>query len=104
MWNAMEENMNRLITRITLFILAIPLLFCSAQAATPKLIVAILIDQMRYDYLERFQNHFSTNGFRLLTERGAFMTFAHYNYVPTVTGPGHASFLSGAPPMMRGII
>ncbi|HEV8541856.1 MAG TPA: alkaline phosphatase family protein, partial [Verrucomicrobiae bacterium] len=104
MCNAMGQNMNRLNTRIALFILAIPLLVCSGQAAPPKLIVAILIDQMRYDYLERFQAHFSTNGFRLLTERGAFMTFAHYNYVPTVTGPGHASFLSGTTPMMHGII
>jgi len=79
-------------------------LFSSSHAAPPKLIVAILIDQMRYDYLERFHHQFTTNGFRLFTERGAFMTFAHYNYVPTVTGPGHASFLSGSTPSMHGII
>ena len=90
-------------------ILAI-ILFCSSisgfsiQAAQPKLIVAILIDQLRYDYLERFSEQFTTNGLRLLMDHGAFMTFAHYNYVPTVTGPGHASFLSGATPMMHGII
>lgn len=74
------------------------------NAAQPKLIVAILVDQLRYDYLERFEEHFTTNGFRLFTDRGVFMTFAHYNYIPTITGPGHASFLSGATPMMHGII
>src|SRR5687767_4847455 len=73
-------------------------------AASPKLIIAILIDQLRYDYLERFQHQFTTNGFRLFMDRGVFMSFAHYNYMPTVTGPGHASFLSGATPMMHGII
>ena len=40
----------------------------------------------------------------LLTDRGAWMTSAHYNYSPTVTAPGHASFLSGAPPSVHGII
>lgn len=73
-------------------------------AAPPKLVVTILVDQMRYDYLERFGDQFSTNGFRMLTERGALMTFARYDYAPTVTGPGHASFLSGSTPAMHGII
>ncbi len=76
----------------------------SAGGAKPKLIVAILVDQLRYDYLERFQDQFTTNGFRLFLDHGAFMTFAHYNYVPTVTGPGHASFLSGSGPAQHGII
>lgn len=74
------------------------------HAAPPKLIVAILVDQMRYDYLERFQDQFTTNGFRLFLNRGVFMTFAHYNYIPTVTGPGHASYLSGSTPLMHGIV
>ena len=73
-------------------------------ATEPKLVVAIMVDQMRYDYLERFASFFSTNGFRLLMDRGAFMTFGRYNYVPTVTGAGHASYLSGAGPAEHGII
>jgi predicted AlkP superfamily pyrophosphatase or phosphodiesterase len=75
-----------------------------AQAESPKLVVAIVVDQLRYDYLERFQSQFGKGGFRLLMEEGAFLTFAHYNYGPTVTGPGHASFLSGASPSVHGII
>jgi hypothetical protein len=75
-----------------------------SQAAQPRLVVALLVDQLRYDYIERQQPLFSKGGFVLLSEKGAFLTFAHYPYAPTVTGPGHASFLSGAPPSMHGII
>src|SRR5436305_1772941 len=90
--------------RLLFSLAAVVALHVEVFAATPKLIVAILVDQMRYDYLERFHAQFSSNGFRLLMDRGAFMTFAHYNYVPTVTGPGHASFLSGSTPAVNGII
>jgi predicted AlkP superfamily pyrophosphatase or phosphodiesterase len=75
-----------------------------ARCETPKLVVAILVDQLRYDYLERFQDQFVANGFKQFTTKGAFMTFARYDYCPTVTGPGHASFLSGGTPMMHGIV
>lgn len=84
--------------------LAIVGLVLEAPAAPPKLVVTILVDQLRYDYLERFHDQFAERGFRLLMEEGAFLTFAHYNYLPTVTGPGHASFLSGGTPAMHGII
>lgn len=74
------------------------------SAERPKLVVAILVDQLRYDYMERFNDQFVPGGFKLLTEQGTFMTFARYNYFPTVTGPGHASFLSGTTPASHGII
>lgn len=76
----------------------------AADALRPKLIVAIVVDQLRYDYLERFRDQFTPGGFRLLTDDGAFMTFARHNYFPTVTAPGHASVFSGAPPALHGII
>lgn len=75
-----------------------------ARAGAPKLVVAIAVDQLRYDYLERFEPQLSPNGFRVMTERGVFMTFARYNYAPTVTGPGHASYLSGCGPAVHGIL
>ena len=75
-----------------------------AVAQEPKLIVAIVVDQLRYDYLEKFNAQFCENGFRLLMDHGAFFTFAHYDYAPTVTGPGHASYLSGTSPAFHGII
>ncbi len=89
----------------------LPILFCfgvffspSLEAQPPKLVVAILVDQLRYDYLERFHDHFCEGGFKLLAEKGTFLTFARYDYCPTVTGPGHASFLSGTSPSVHGII
>ena len=92
----------------TLFSL-LALIACTtvAQAAppkAPKLVVAILVDQLRYDYLDRFHAQFTEGGFRELTDKGAFMTFAQYNYYPTVTAPGHASFFSGSSPLMHGVI
>ena len=75
-----------------------------ARAENPRLIVAIVVDQLRYDYLERFEDQFTRDGFRLFTRKGTFMTFARYDYCPTVTGPGHASVLGGCGPAMHGII
>ncbi len=56
----------------------------------PKLIVGIVVDQMRQEYLYRFENKFGENGFKRLINGGFMLTNAHYNYVPTFTGPGHA--------------
>src|SRR5438105_15542076 len=95
-------------TRLRLFYFLLAALNLAPRPAfsveAPKLVVTSIVDQMRYDYLERAQDHLVNEGFRLLTERGAFMTFARYNYFPTVTGPGHASYLSGSPPAVHGII
>ena len=90
------------------FLLLLAVLMCAVNAtradSRPKLVVAIVVDQLRGDYLERFQDQFTTNGFRLLMERGAFLSAAHYDYHPTYTAPGHATILSGAPPSVHGII
>jgi predicted AlkP superfamily pyrophosphatase or phosphodiesterase len=83
---------------------ALALLFAPAHAAQPKLIIGILVDQLRYDYLERFHDQFVDGGFKLLTDKGTFLTYAHYNYVPTTTAPGHASAFSGTTPASHGII
>lgn len=76
----------------------------AAKAESPKLVVSIIVDQLRYDYLERFQHQFTNNGFRLFYDKGAVMSFGRYNYFPTSTAPGHATVLSGAPPSQHGII
>jgi predicted AlkP superfamily pyrophosphatase or phosphodiesterase len=90
----------RCLLRLSAFlILSLP-----ALAETPRLVLAILVDQLRSDYLERFHDHFGEGGFRRLCDKGTFLTQAHYNYSPTVTAPGHASFLSGCPPSVHGII
>ncbi|MFN3341323.1 MAG: alkaline phosphatase PafA [Flavobacteriales bacterium] len=89
--------------RITLLFLFLFSLI-NTQAAQPKLIVGLVIDQMRYDYLVRFASKYSKNGFARLMNQGVHCTNAHYGYVPTYTGPGHASIYTGTTPSVHGII
>ena len=83
---------------------AILLMACALAAAPrkPKLIVAIVIDQFRYDYLTRFRAEYK-DGFARLLDRGAVFTDAHYVHYPTVTAIGHSTFLTGATPSVSGI-
>ena len=69
----------------------------------PKLVVGIVVDQMRYDYLYRFSNKYSKGGFKRLMNDGFLCKNAQYNYVPTFTGPGHASIYTGTTPAIHGI-
>jgi arylsulfatase A-like enzyme len=69
----------------------------------PKLILAIVIDQFRYDYLLRFRADY-TSGFRKILEEGAVFDDAHHIHFPTVTAIGHSTFLSGATPSLSGIV
>lgn len=70
----------------------------------PVLVVGVVVDQMRYDYLTRFWDKFGEGGFKKLVSEGFNCRNNHYNYVPTYTGPGHASIFSGAAPETHGII
>ncbi len=69
-----------------------------------RLVVVIVVDQFRYDYLERFHDLFGKGGFRRLTDDGASFTDANFDYVPTYTGPGHAAVFTGAMPAENGIV
>jgi len=73
-------------------------------SAKPKLVVGIVIDQMRYDYLYRYYDQYSETGFKRLMNQGMNFTYAQYNYIPTYTGPGHASIYTGTTPYFHGII
>lgn len=76
----------------------------NAQKETPKLVVGIVVDQMCYDYLYRFYPQFGKDGFKRLMDKGAHFRNVNYNYVPTYTGPGHASVYTGTMPANHGII
>src|ERR1700757_361547 len=75
----------------------------SLFAQQSKLVVGIVIDQMRYDYLYRFSNNYGQGGFKRLLKEGFLCKNAQYNYVPTYTGPGHASIYTGTTPAIHGI-
>jgi hypothetical protein len=68
----------------------------SAYNAHPKLVVVIIIDQFRGDYLERYRDQFPEGGFRLFLDHGANFTDCNYDYANTRTAPGHATLFTGA--------
>ncbi|APY08949.1 alkaline phosphatase [Winogradskyella sp. J14-2] len=70
----------------------------------PKLVVGIVVDQMRYDYLTRFEAKFGKGGFKRMINEGFNCKNNHFNYIPTYTGPGHASVYTGTVPKYHGII
>lgn len=108
-------------TRIILFLLVAVMVSCvslsrkrdynnlttspaSPSLEKPKLVVGIVVDQMRYDYLTRFSDRFTNDGFKRLMNDGFNCKNNHYNFVPTYTAPGHASIYTGTSPMNNGII
>ncbi|MFM9004834.1 MAG: alkaline phosphatase family protein, partial [Flavobacteriales bacterium] len=70
----------------------------------PKIVVGIVVDQMCYDYLYRFQHLYTMGGFNRLMSKGTNCRNAQYNYVPTYTAPGHASIYTGTTPSNHGIV
>lgn len=70
----------------------------------PKLVVSVVVDQMRYDYLLRFEKHYGKDGFKKLIKDGFNVENAHYNYVPTYTAVGHTSIFTGTTPSEHGIV
>jgi predicted AlkP superfamily pyrophosphatase or phosphodiesterase len=76
----------------------------SIENQRPKLVVGIIVDQMRYDYLTRFYNKYGDDGFKRLIRDGFSLENAHFNYIPTYTAPGHTSVYTGTTPSSHGII
>src|SRR5581483_11851349 len=96
-----EMTMKRSLRSLILVCLAV--LGNAATPPKPKLVLAIAVDQFRYDYLTRFRDQYNGGLARLLT-RGAVFVNARYDHFPTVTAIGHSTFLSGATPSMSGIV
>ncbi len=96
--------MKRILLFLVFLFLGNPFLNGQKKSSSPKLVVGIVIDQMRYDYLYRFNSLYGEDGFKKLMKDGSNFTFAHFNYIPTYTGPGHASIYTGTTPYFHGII
>ncbi len=116
----MKNSRIRNYARVVLLILLLfPAAFLSAQQAQrapkispraiakdsrPRLVLLIVVDQFRYDYLTRFGDLFGASGIGRLMREGAFWTEANFDHMPTYTAPGHAVFMTGAWPSQTGII
>ena len=76
----------------------------NSTATQPRLVVGVVVDQMRFEYLNRFKNKYTSKGFLRLINQGYSCNDHHFNYIPTYTGPGHASIFTGTTPSVHGII
>ena len=84
--------------------LAVSAAYGSAYQASPRLVVILVIDQFRGDYLERFHDEFGPAGFRNFTDHGAWFPACYYDYANTRTAPGHATIGTGTYSSGHGIL
>jgi predicted AlkP superfamily pyrophosphatase or phosphodiesterase len=70
----------------------------------PKLVIGIVVDQMRFDFCYRYGEQYVPNGFKRLLQTGYSFSNCQYSYFPTITAPGHASVFSGTTPRIHGIV
>jgi predicted AlkP superfamily pyrophosphatase or phosphodiesterase len=89
---------------LSIFFFSFSVVLNSQTNTKTKLVVGIVVDQMCYDYLYRFQPHFGDEGFNKFLKNGLNCRNVLYNYVPTYTGPGHASIYTGTTPNNHGIV
>jgi len=88
------------------------LLICNANFAygqesnqkKPKLIVGIVVDQMRSEQLYRYEKKYSDDGFKRILRDGFNFKNSQYNYAPTVTAAGHSSIYTGTTPAVHGVV
>lgn len=74
------------------------------KSSNPKLVVGIIVDQMRFDYLYKYQERYGEDGFKRIMREGFNYKNANINYIPSETAPGHASIYTGTTPSYHGII
>ena len=89
----------RSVCRFLIAVLVLPwssLAQASAYDAHPKLVVILVVDQFRADYLDRYRADFKGKGFRLFLDSGAYFEDCYYDYANTKTAPGHATIGTGA--------
>lgn len=75
----------------------------STNIDRPKLVVGIMVDQMRWDYLYRYYDRYGDGGFKRLLSQGFSCENTYINYIPTYTAVGHSSVYTGTTPAIHGI-
>jgi predicted AlkP superfamily pyrophosphatase or phosphodiesterase len=97
------------------FVLGLSLLLCNiiysqtkiataAMSSQPKIVIGMMVDQMRWDYLYRFQNRYTEGGFKRLLREGFSCENTMIDYTPTVTACGHTCVYTGSTPAIHGIV
>jgi predicted AlkP superfamily pyrophosphatase or phosphodiesterase len=75
----------------------------NADVERPKLVIGVVIDQMRWDYLYRYYDRYGNNGFKRILRDGYECRQASINYLPSFTAPGHTCIYTGSVPSIHGI-
>jgi predicted AlkP superfamily pyrophosphatase or phosphodiesterase len=91
-------NMKKIIPMIVFALCLLPSL-----GQKPRLVVGIVVDQMRWDYLGSYRSRFSAGGFKRLMAQGFSFDDTHINYMPSVTACGHSCIYTGSVPALTGI-
>ncbi len=87
----------RIVCKLLVVLLVIPsLAWGSAYDGHPRLVIILVVDQLRADYLDRYRPDFKGRGFRLFLDKGAYFEDCYYDYANTKTAPGHATLGTGA--------
>ena len=92
----MPKRLLALLLSAFLPLLGTPMAQASAYDGHPKLVVLVVIDQFRADYLQRYRSEFKGRGFRLFLDKGVYFPDCYYGYANTKTAPGHATLGTGA--------
>lgn len=101
----MQNNSFKLLSISTILLVSLSFFQSKAQDdSNPKLVVGVIIDQMRADYLYKYQERYGEDGFKRLINNGFNYKNANVNYIPSETAPGHASIYTGTTPSYHGII
>ena len=72
--------------------------------AAPKLVVGVMVDQMRWDFIYRYQRRYGEGGFKRILREGFSCENTHIPYAQTVTAAGHASVYTGSVPALNGMV
>lgn len=96
--------MKKILNSVALFLCIGSAVAQNKTAVRPKLVIGIVVDQMRWDYLYRYEERYGNKGFRRLLNKGFSFQNTFLNYVPSYTAPGHATIYSGAVPAVHGIV
>jgi predicted AlkP superfamily pyrophosphatase or phosphodiesterase len=101
----MQNNSIKLLSISTILLVSLSFFQTKAQdGSNPKLVVGVIIDQMRADYLYKYQKRYGEDGFKRLIRDGFNYKNVNVNYIPSETAPGHASIYTGTTPSYHGII
>lgn len=99
------DKMNKRKLILLLLIFNISILSSQVEIVKkPKLVIGIVVDQMRFDYLYKYENKYGNGGFKRMLREGYNFKNAHVNYAPTVTAAGHASIYTRTTPALHEII